>query len=232
MKKGNVGSFISGMLVMLLVVCLTGTALATTGKVTKELEYRDISVTLDGEKLELRDAQGRLVEPFMFEGTNYLPVRALAESLGLNVAWDGATNTVVLTSNTNPESSDTDVQNHELLFSISGIRGYYENVVETVSGYEVNFTIENNSDFYIGMRHRDLSISGGRAMVNIAGTFEMASPKLEPGGTCSAKLVIKETDLAAKNIENPTRINLRFEIYEINNRQNNAETSSFNIRLA
>lgn len=94
----NYKSFFAGMLTMLLIVCLTGTALATTGKVTKELEYRNISVSLDGKKLDLRDAKGNAVEPFMFEGTNYLPVRALAESLGLNVAWDGKTATVVLTT--------------------------------------------------------------------------------------------------------------------------------------
>lgn len=34
----------------------------------------------------------------MFDGTNYLPVRALSESLGMDVSWDGKTNTVVLTS--------------------------------------------------------------------------------------------------------------------------------------
>lgn len=69
----NCKSFFAGMLTMLLIVCLTGTALATTGKVTKELEYRNISVSLDGKKLDLRDAKGNAVEPFMFEGTNYLP---------------------------------------------------------------------------------------------------------------------------------------------------------------
>lgn len=90
-------SFFAGMLAMLLVMSLVGTAGAVSGKVTKELEYRDISVSLDGEKLDLKDAKGNHVEPFMFEGTNYLPVRALAESLGLNVAWDGSTATVVLT---------------------------------------------------------------------------------------------------------------------------------------
>lgn len=98
MKKKNWGSFFTGMVTMLLLVCLTGSALAVTGKVTKELEYRNISVTLDGVKLDLRDAKGNAVEPFMFEGTNYLPVRALAESLGLEVAWDSANATVVLTT--------------------------------------------------------------------------------------------------------------------------------------
>ena len=40
----------------------------------------------------------------MFGGTNYIPARALAESLGLNVAWDGSTATVVLT---HPEDAKT-----------------------------------------------------------------------------------------------------------------------------
>lgn len=83
---------------MLLIMTLVVPAAATVGKVTKELEYRDINVTLDGKELDLRDAKGNHVEPFMFEGTNYLPVRALAESLGLNVSWNGQPATVVLTT--------------------------------------------------------------------------------------------------------------------------------------
>lgn len=89
-------SFIAGMLTMLLIMTLVVPAAATVGKVTKELEYRDISVTLDGVKLDLKDAKGNPVEPFMFEGTNYLPVRALAEALGLKVSWDSKNATVVL----------------------------------------------------------------------------------------------------------------------------------------
>lgn len=91
-------SFFAGMLTMLLIVTMVGTAYAAYGKVTKELEYRDISVTLDGKELNLTDAKGNPVEPFMFEGTNYLPVRAMAETLGLDVAWNGKTATVVLTT--------------------------------------------------------------------------------------------------------------------------------------
>ena len=105
MKRTHLSSFMIGMVTMLLLVCITGSALATSGKVTKELEYRNISVTLDGEKLDLRDAKGNAVEPFMFEGTNYLPVRALAESLGLSVSWDGANATVVLTSPAEKEAT-------------------------------------------------------------------------------------------------------------------------------
>lgn len=91
-------SYLAGILTAVLVSALAVGASATTGKVTRELEYRDITVTLDGEVLDLRNAIGQTVEPFLFGGTNYLPARALAEALGLNVAWNGQTATVVLTT--------------------------------------------------------------------------------------------------------------------------------------
>lgn len=106
MKKYR--GFIAGMLTMLLIVSVAGTASATLGKITKELEYRNIKVSLDGEVLDLKDSAGNHVEPFMFDGTNYLPVRALAEALGLNVTWDGSTSTVVLTTgDQKPTPEDT-----------------------------------------------------------------------------------------------------------------------------
>ena len=92
----NHKSFIAGMLTMLLITSLFGTASATRGVVQKELEYQDIKISLDGVVLDLRDAQGNVVEPFKFGGTNYVPVRAVAEALGLTVSWDGANSTVVL----------------------------------------------------------------------------------------------------------------------------------------
>lgn len=105
MKKYR--GFIAGMLTMALVVALCGTAIATTGKVQREIEYRNIKVSLDGKILDLKDAKGNAVEPFMFGGTNYIPARALAEALGLNVSWDSATTTVVLTTPNNSTGTNT-----------------------------------------------------------------------------------------------------------------------------
>lgn len=102
MKKCK--GFFVGMITMLLITTMVGTAVATKAKITKELEYRDIKVSLDGEVLDLKDASGNPVEPFMVDGSNYLPVRALAETLGLYVKWDGATATVQLST---PEGKKT-----------------------------------------------------------------------------------------------------------------------------
>jgi len=109
--------WISGFLTCLLLCGLVITVSAKTGKVTQELTYRDIRVSLDGEVLDLRNAAGDKVEPFMFDGTNYLPVRALAEALGLNVAWDGKEVMVVLTT---PKPVQKDVYNSGETWTVPG----------------------------------------------------------------------------------------------------------------
>lgn len=97
MKKQWKG-FLCGVVATLFLAEAVGTAVATTGKQMVEVSYNNISVTLDGNSINLVDANGILVEPFMLNNTNYLPVRAVAEALGLNVDWDGYTNTVILST--------------------------------------------------------------------------------------------------------------------------------------
>lgn len=80
-----------------LLLC-TIVAYATTGSQTVTVDYRDIKVTYDGTTVELMDATGAPVEPFALNGTTYLPVRAVANALGLEVGWDNDTATVILTT--------------------------------------------------------------------------------------------------------------------------------------
>jgi len=61
-----------------------------------ELVYSDIKISLNGEEIQPKDAFGEPVEPFAVDGTTYLPVRAVANALGLKVDWDTKTNTVLL----------------------------------------------------------------------------------------------------------------------------------------
>jgi len=101
--KKHLFSYLAGVLTAMLVVGAVGTAAATVGSKTASLDYNNISVTLDGQSVALVDANGDAVEPFAIEGTTYLPVRAVASALGLNVNWNGATSTVELaTKNGNP----------------------------------------------------------------------------------------------------------------------------------
>lgn len=76
-------------------VGVTALAAGTVYK-TITVKYDDIQIVLNGEKIEPKDADGQTVEPFIYEGTTYLPVRAIGEALNLEVAWDEASKTVTL----------------------------------------------------------------------------------------------------------------------------------------
>ena len=89
-------SFIGGFLAAVLCFALIGSAAALSGKMTIDVDYTNIKVMLNGKRLDLKDASGNTVEPFAYNGTTYLPVRAVGDALGLSVSWDGATSTVVL----------------------------------------------------------------------------------------------------------------------------------------
>ncbi|HWQ75845.1 MAG TPA: stalk domain-containing protein [Syntrophomonas sp.] len=98
MIKERAKGFVSGMLAMVLLMGLIGTAAATVGQRTVNLDYTGINITLNGKPITPTDANGNVVEPFAISGTTYLPVRGIANALGLGVSWDAATQTVILTS--------------------------------------------------------------------------------------------------------------------------------------
>ena len=89
-------------LAIAIVASLSVAVFASTGTKTAELAYRDIKISLNGKEFTPKDAAGNVVEPFIIDGTTYLPVRAVAEALNLNVECDNATSTVKLTR---PEGS-------------------------------------------------------------------------------------------------------------------------------
>ena len=107
MKK-NWKTWIAGGAALTLVVgVLTLPSLAATGSIAAILNYSNMKVTLDGRTLELRDSYGNPAEPFTIDGTSYLPVASISQALGLDVAWDRDTNTIVLTSQNAGQNTGT-----------------------------------------------------------------------------------------------------------------------------
>jgi len=95
MKKQQILGILSGILVGLLMMT---TVFASTGTQWKNLLYDNIKITLDGQTVTPTDANGNAVEPFAIDGTTYLPVRAISNALGLDVGWDQATSSVLLST--------------------------------------------------------------------------------------------------------------------------------------
>ncbi len=80
----------------LAVALLATPALATNGQVGKTLNYQDIKLQVNGQKITPTDVNGASTEPFAIDGTVYVPVRALSEAMGYDVYWDSEKNTVVI----------------------------------------------------------------------------------------------------------------------------------------
>lgn len=86
--------------ILLAVVMATGLVLGANGAgamqaVTAYLRP-DVTIKMDGEVTIPTDQQGERVYPVYYQGTNYLPIRAVAKMLGVGVDWDQATQTILL----------------------------------------------------------------------------------------------------------------------------------------
>lgn len=55
-----------------------------------------ISVKLNGQTQVLKDANGTTIFPITYQGTTYLPIRAVSGLAGLDVDWDQASRSVLL----------------------------------------------------------------------------------------------------------------------------------------
>ncbi|MCL2816448.1 MAG: copper amine oxidase N-terminal domain-containing protein, partial [Oscillospiraceae bacterium] len=77
-----------------LIFSITATAATVT---TIQAQLRpDITIKYNGEIQTMKNANGEVVYPLSYNGTTYLPVRAISGLLNLPVDWDGATSTVYL----------------------------------------------------------------------------------------------------------------------------------------
>ncbi|MCL1905896.1 MAG: stalk domain-containing protein [Clostridiales bacterium] len=79
---------------MLSLLLFVSPGFALSAKKTMEVTYNNIQLIINGIRVVPRDVNGTVVEPFIYNGTTYLPIRAVSEALGKSVEWDGATQTV------------------------------------------------------------------------------------------------------------------------------------------
>ena len=122
-------------------IMIGANAADTVKTITASLNY-GITIKYNGNVQEMKDANGNRVYPISYEGTTYLPVRAVANLLGIEVNWDGPTQTVWLGA------------------------GYVPSNTESASG-TTERTPENNYGFDVPPGwHVEITANGKYAMVN------------------------------------------------------------------
>ncbi len=123
---------------------------------TREISaaFRDIKIIVDGKQLSTS------AEPFIYNGTTYLPVRAVGEAVGKEVAWDNDTKTVTLTTPPPTIEADRDTIGNldfELSVTPSGKK-------ERTEILRVNEKYENGSTsyslYYYGLSDVSITIDG------------------------------------------------------------------------
>jgi hypothetical protein len=98
MKKEGLLGFISGVVfssIILSSVLVFAHGFGHTGQEKIDVNYNNIRVTVNGYEIGVNENIGREYhEPFNYKGKIYVPIRAVAESLGREVEWDDERNLV------------------------------------------------------------------------------------------------------------------------------------------
>lgn len=162
MKKNFKNKLVGCMVVTTLVGILAVPSLAQVGQKMAYLNYNNMKVTLNGQTLNLKDSNGNPVEPFTIDGTTYLPLASVSQALGVNVAWDGNTNTVALTTSsagntTTPTQNIGMDQAKEIALKHAGLSASQATFFKTMSDWEDGKQIYD-IEFYSGNKEYDYEI--------------------------------------------------------------------------
>lgn len=198
-----------------------GAAPAAYAKVTNmdiPVMFNNIKIVVDGKELKTDK------EPFIYEGTTYLPVRAVGEAVGKNVTWDAASKTVILGETEQKETekepeqpeettSDDDSRLGELASkpstNVNNIKIQCTGARESAGytdGIEVDFKFTNNSDLEHTVILDELKVNNkeveGYLYADILGKRAETD-----------RLTIKDSDLSRAGIDKIYNISVVFRVY-------------------
>ena len=105
MKKKNVA------ILLALVVAVSIFVGAGASELIRDIraeQRRDFAIIVDGEHKTFESADGKTVYPILYEGTTYLPIRAISELFGKTVYWNEATKEIEIRTESAPATTVTD----------------------------------------------------------------------------------------------------------------------------
>ena len=124
------------------IVISTGTIYAKQINDTIEIAYNNIKISVFGQECIPKDTDGNIVEPFIYEGTTYVPIRAISQAFGKRVDWNDETKTVEICQPFSYQEMKKVLSEPFSQYDISN--GVYGMKSATLSGIEY---IEESSDW-------------------------------------------------------------------------------------
>ena len=81
-------------------MCTSGLVFAKQVDETIRAAYDNIKIIINGKECVPKDVNGTIVEPFVYNGTTYVPIRAISQAFDKNVEWDGDNRSVIISDKT------------------------------------------------------------------------------------------------------------------------------------
>lgn len=114
--------------VMMLVMSFSSTGFASWLDQTVKASYRNITVFVNGTLKQAKTATGTVVEPFIVNGTTYVPLRGIAEMLGYQVNFNPATYRIDITGTDISTLTQKIIQQEATIKSLQAKLDAYEEV--------------------------------------------------------------------------------------------------------
>lgn len=218
MKFQRIKDVCLGATVAALVMGAAPAAYAKVANMDIPVMFNNIKIVVDGKELKTDK------EPFIYEGTTYLPVRAVGKAVGKNVTWDAASKTVILGETEQKETekepeqpeetaSDNDSRLGKLSSkpstNVNNMKIQCTGVRESagyIDGIEVDFKFTNNSDLEHTVILDELKVNNkeveGYLYADILGKRAETD-----------RLTIKDSDLKCVGIDKIYNIGVVFRVY-------------------
>ena len=172
----------------------------------------DITLKVNGTTYNIRDTNGNLVSPLLYNGTTYLPLSALGRMLDAEVSWDAATNTVVVTDADSASSLIGEAKAKEIALNHAGVSSSKASFLQVKLDWDDGRQVYE-VEFYSGNKEYDYEIDASSGAIR-SYDYDIENYTIPSTGTSQSGNYIsreKAQQLAQTKAPNATLIKLEFD---------------------
>lgn len=136
MKLFKLRYLLGTLITLALLVTVVG---AVSNETISVLLNRMLTVKYNSAEQSMKDANGEPVYPISYNGTTYLPIRAICDMLGVDIEWDEPTNTVSI-------SERSSLRERRLIFTECDFTGGYCEAFDITLALPDGWTIKTIAD--------------------------------------------------------------------------------------
>lgn len=147
------------LLILTLIVFLAVPIIAATTLTAKQATvYTGTAVIVNGKALDYTNTNGTKAEAIAVDGVTYLPLRAMADTVGMEVTWDNETKTAKLTNKTLKKGTLL-YEDDKVAISFENITSKKLSYVDTTY-YYINCIVTNKTEVELTFQTDAISING------------------------------------------------------------------------